>query len=99
MFGDSLEVRDVAMPHRINTIRFQNPQFLVCHKGHGNAGTPHSAGPSCPVSVGLLTERVVIINHMTDVAEIEPASGKIRGNHEGHFLPAKTLEDRSSLRL
>jgi hypothetical protein len=41
MFGDSLEVRDVAMPHGINTIHrkqgFQNPQFLVGHKGHGNA--------------------------------------------------------------
>ena len=39
-FGDSLEVRDVAMPHGINTIHFkqgfQDPQFLVCHKGHGN---------------------------------------------------------------
>jgi hypothetical protein len=45
MFGDSPEVRgkvrNAAMPHRINTIHlkqgFQDPQFLICHKGHGNA--------------------------------------------------------------
>jgi hypothetical protein len=41
MFRDSLEVRDVAMPHGINTIHlkegFQVPQFLIGHKGHGNA--------------------------------------------------------------
>jgi hypothetical protein len=38
---DILEVRDVAMPHGINTIHlkqgFQVPQFLIGHKGHGNA--------------------------------------------------------------
>jgi hypothetical protein len=41
MFRDSLEVRDVPMPHGINTIHpkqgFQYPQFLIRHKGHGNA--------------------------------------------------------------
>jgi hypothetical protein len=38
---DVPEVRDVAMPHGIDTIHlkqgFQDPQFLICHKGHGNA--------------------------------------------------------------
>jgi len=41
MSGDSLEVRDSTMPQGINPIhlkeRFQHPQFLVSHKGHGNA--------------------------------------------------------------
>ena len=41
VLGDNLEVRDVAMPYRINTIHlkqgFQDSQFLIGHKGHGNA--------------------------------------------------------------
>jgi hypothetical protein len=41
MFRDSLEVRDVAVPHGIDTIHleqgFQDLQLLIGHKGHGNA--------------------------------------------------------------
>jgi hypothetical protein len=41
MFGDGLKMGDAAMPQRINPIRpekrFQGPQVLIGHKGHGNA--------------------------------------------------------------
>jgi hypothetical protein len=36
---------------------------------------------------------------MTDVPEVESATGKVRGNHEGNLISAETLEDRCSPRL
>ena len=100
---DVLQVRDAAMPHRINTIHleqgFQILQFLIGHKGHGNARPTHSPGPSRSVCIAFQTRRIVIIDHMTDMVEVESTTGNVRGNHEGNLLSAKTLEDRCSLRL
>jgi hypothetical protein len=36
---------------------------------------------------------------MTDMAEVEPPTGNVRGNHQGNPVLAKPLEDRSSPRL
>jgi hypothetical protein len=33
------------------------------------------------------------------MAEVESATGKVRGNHEGNLISAKTLEDRYASRL
>ena len=91
------------MPHGINTIRlkqgFQTDQFLVGHKGHGNARASHSPGSSCSVRVGLQAERIIVINHVADMAEVESATGNVRGHHEGDLIAAKTLEDRCPPRL
>ena len=91
------------MPHGINTIRLEEGsqifQFLVGHKRHGNARSPHPPGSSGPVRIGFHPPRIVVINHMTDVAEVESAAGQVRRNHEGNLFPAKALEDRSSPRL
>ena len=95
-FGGSREIRNVSMPYGINTIHleqgFQDSQLLICYKGHGSAWPPHSPGPSGPVRVGFLAVRIVIINHMADMAEVEAATGKVGGNHDGDLIPAKTLE-------
>ena len=41
VLGDGLEVRDAPMPHGIDTVHskqgFQGLQFLIGHKGHGDA--------------------------------------------------------------
>jgi hypothetical protein len=36
---------------------------------------------------------------MTDMAEIEPPTGNVRGNHQAYLVLAKPFEDRSSPRL
>jgi hypothetical protein len=36
---------------------------------------------------------------MTDMAEVEPSTGNVRGHHQGNLILAKTLEDRCSPRL
>lgn len=101
--GNNLKIRDVTVPHGIDAIGlqqgFQVFQFLVGHKGHGNARPPHSPGPSCPVRVGFQAVRVVIINHMTDMTEVEPPTRNVRGHHQGNLVLAKPFEDRRSPRL
>ena len=100
---DVLKVRDAAVPYGINTIqlkqRFQVPQFLTCHKSHGNASPSHSSRSSSPVRVGLRPIRVVIINHVADTTEVEPATRNVGGNQERDLVSAKTLEDRRPPRL
>ncbi len=101
--GDPREIWDVTMPYGINMVclkeRFQILQFLVGYKSHGSARPSHPPGPSRPVRVGFQAIRIIIINHMTDMAEVKPPAGDVRGNHQGDLVLAKPLIDRSSSRL
>ena len=91
------------MPHGIDPIDlkkgFQILQLLIGDKSHGNARPTHPAGPSCSVCVGFQATGIVIIDHMTDVTEVESPAGNVRGNHQGNLVLAKPLEDRSPPRL
>jgi hypothetical protein len=49
--------------------------------------------------VAFQAGRIVIIDHMADVAEVESSTGNVRGNHEANPISAKPLEDRGSPRL
>ena len=72
---------------------------MIGHKGHGNPGSPHPPGPSCPVNIGLDAERIIVIDHMTDMTEIEPPAGEVGGDQKVDLLLAETFVERSSLRL
>ncbi len=101
--GGGIEVRNAAMPYGINAVglkqRLQALQLIICDKSHRNARPPHPPGPSCPVRIGFSAERIIVINHMTHMAEVESSAGNVRSNHESNLIPAKTLKNRYSSRL
>ena len=91
------------MPHRMDSIvlkeGLQGYQFSIRDEGHGRARSPHSSGSSGTVRVSFLVHWVVIVNHMTDVAKVETATGNICGHQECNLITAKTIKYGSSLRL
>jgi len=102
-FRKVLQVREGAPPYGFNTIGLeqclQSDQIFIRDKGHGNARSPHPARPACPVDVRFQPQGVIVINDVTDMTEVEPAGGNIRGNHERNFLAAETVKNRCSPRL
>src|SRR4030042_3555664 len=91
------------MPYRMDSIFLkegpQGSQFFIGDEGHGRAQSSHSSGSSGTVGVSFLVQWVVIVNHMTDMAKVETATGNICGHQECNLITAKAIKYGSSLRL
>ena len=84
------------MPDRFDAIAidddFEGLQVASCHEGHCDSASPHSGGSPGAVGVGIGVAGKVVVDHMSDVAEVQSATGYIGGDHRLYLFFAKAVE-------
>ena len=94
------QVRLPAMPNRLNTINLnnlaQNTEITMIVKSHRGTLTAQPCGASGTMRVCVPITREIIVDYMTDMAEIQAAAGHVRGHHNLDFLSPKSIEKRRS---
>jgi hypothetical protein len=86
----------LALPDRLNIVLFeydlQVPHIASRKQCKRDALAPHPCGSARSVRVSLRIHGKIIVDHVADMAEVQPPARHIRRNHELYRHLPETIE-------